>query len=64
MSKQEELEQQKAELINDLMAVATIMEDYYRFHPTNPKQENVVEEYRKLESLKEKIELDLKKLNA
>jgi hypothetical protein len=64
MSKQEELEQQKAELINDLMAVATIMEDYYRFHPANPKQENVVEEYRKLESLKEKIELDLKKLNA
>jgi hypothetical protein len=44
--------------------VATIMEDYYRFHPANPKQENVVEEYRKLESLKEKIELDLKKLNA
>ena len=64
MSKQEELEQQKAELINDLMAVATIMEDYYSFHPANPKQENVVEEYRKLESLKEKIELDLKKLNA
>ena len=64
MSKQEELEQQKAELINDLMAVATIMEDYYRFHPANPKQENVVEEYRKLESLKEKIELDLKNLNA
>ena len=61
---QAELDNQKSELINDLMAVATIMEDYFRFHPANPKQENVVEEYRKLEVVKEKIELDLKQLDA
>lgn len=61
---QAELDNQKSELINDLMAVVTIMEDYFRFHPANPKQENVVEEYRKLEVVKEKIELDLKQLDA
>ena len=40
----------RVELVNDLMAVSTIMEDYYMFHPANPKQENVVEEYAKLGS--------------
>ena len=47
----------KVELINDLM------EDYYRFHPANPKQENVVEEYAKLEAIKTKIEEDLNLLD-
>ena len=54
----------KIEAINDLMAVSTIMEDYWRFHPANPKHENVVEEYLKLEAIKEKIENDIKKLDA
>ncbi len=54
----------KSELIDDLMAVSTIMDDYWRFHPANPKQENVVEEFRKLEAVKEKIELDLKEIDA
>jgi|TARA_B110000977_G_scaffold200482_1_gene291170 hypothetical protein len=53
----------KVELINDLIAVTTIMEDYYRFHPANPKQENVVEEYAKLEAIKTKIEEDLNLLD-
>ncbi len=40
------------------------MDDYWRFHPANPKQENVVEEYAKLEAIKAKIEGDLKELDA
>ena len=40
----------KIEAINDLMAVSTIMEDYWRFHPANP--------------IKEKIENDIKKIDA
>ena len=54
----------RVELINDLMAVSTIMEDYYRFHPANPKQENVVEEYAKLEAIKTQIEADINKLDV
>ena len=54
----------KIEAINDLVAVSTIMDDYWRFHPVNPKQENVVEEYAKLEAIKAKIEGDLKELDA
>lgn len=54
----------KVEAINDLMAVSTIMEDYWRFHPANPKQENVVEEYAKLEAIKDKIEEDIKQMDA
>tara|TARA_B100000768_G_C10893787_1_gene214776 strand:- start:64 stop:318 length:255 start_codon:yes stop_codon:yes gene_type:complete len=53
----------KVEAINDLIAVTTIMEDYYRFHPANPNQENVVDEYAKLEAIKDKIEVDIKLLD-
>ena len=53
----------KVEAINDLIAVTTIMEDYYRFHPVNPNQENVVDEYAKLEAIKDKIEVDIKLLD-
>ena len=54
----------RVELVNDLMAVSTIMEDYYRFHPANPKQENVVEEYAKLEAIKTSIEEDINNLDV
>ena len=38
------------------------MEDYWRFHPANEKQEDVVAEYAKLEAIKLKIEVDLGQL--
>ena len=52
----------KIELVNDLIAITTIMEDYWRFHPANEKQEDVVAEYAKLEAIKLKIEVDLGQL--
>ena len=60
----EEVKDLRIEKINDLAAVVTILEDYWRFHPANPKQENVVEEYAKLEAIKAKIEGDLNKLDV
>ena len=51
----------KTELINDLAAVVTIMEDYWRFHPSNPKQQDVVKEYEQLKAIKDQIELDIEK---
>ena len=51
----------KTELINDLAAVVTIMEDYWRFHPSNPKKLDVVKEYEQLKAIKDQIELDIEK---
>ena len=64
MTEQEKLEEKKTELINDLVAVTTIMEDYWRFHPANEKQLNIVEEYRQLEAIKEKLEEDINQIDA
>ncbi len=43
----------KVEKVNDLVAVITIMEDYWRFHPANPNKEDVVKEYDKLAAIRE-----------
>ena len=64
MTEQEKLEEKRKELINDLVAVTTIMEDYWRFHPANDKQLNIVEEYRQLEAIKDKLEEDIKQIDA
>ena len=48
MSKQEKLDQQKAELIEDLMATSTVMEEVWRYHPDNPKKKDVIKEYRNI----------------
>ena len=36
MTKKEELENQKSELISDLLATQTVMEEMWRYHPENP----------------------------
>jgi hypothetical protein len=62
MSKEETLEEQKTELINDLMAVATVMEELWRYHPENPNQKDVVAEYNQLLKIQGDIENELKSL--
>ena len=41
MEKQE-LEEQKADLINDLIAVSTVMDELWCYHPDNPKKKDVI----------------------
>jgi len=53
---------QKSELINDLMATATVMEEIWRYHPDNPKKADLVEEYAKLKEIKVGIEVELAEL--
>ena len=60
----EEVKDPKIEKINDLMAVVTIMEDYWRFHPANLDKQDVVKEYQQLEAIKESIEEEIKELDA
>jgi hypothetical protein len=63
MTKQEELDQQKAELINDLLATSTVMEEVWRYHPENPEKKDVIEEYNILKQIQKDIESELADLD-
>ena len=63
MLKQEELDQQKVELINDLVATSTVMEEVWRYHPDNPEKKDVVSEYNILKQIQKDIEAELLDLN-
>ncbi len=62
MSEQEKLEEQKANLINDLLAVSTVMEEVWNYHPDNPGQKDVIKEYQTLLKIQKDIETELKEL--
>jgi|TARA_B110001452_G_scaffold20443_1_gene16433 hypothetical protein len=63
MLKQEELDQQRTELINDLVATSTVMEEVWRYHPENPDKKDVVSEYNVLKQIKVDIEKELSDLD-
>ena len=63
MTKQEELDQQKAELINDLLAVSTVLEELWNYHPDNTQQKDVISEYNQLLKIQGDIENELKELD-
>lgn len=63
MSKQEELDHQKSELINDLVATSTVMEEVWRYHPDNPEKKDVVTEYKILKQIQKDIESELADLD-
>lgn len=62
MLEQEKLEEQKANLINDLLAVSTVMEEVWNYHPDNPNQKDVIKEYQTLLQIQKDIETELKGL--
>ena len=63
MTKQEELDLQKAELINDLVATSTVMEEVWRYHPENPEKKDVIKEYNILKQIQKDIESELADLD-
>ena len=63
MTKQEELDLQKAELINDLVATSTVMEEVWRYHPDNPEKKDVIKEYNILKQIQKDIEAELAELD-
>ena len=63
MPKQEELDHQKSELINDLVATSTVMEEVWRYHPDNPEKKDVVTEYKILKQIQKDIESELADLD-
>jgi len=62
MSEQEKLEEQKTNLINDLLAVSTVMEEVWNYHPDNPDKKDVIKEYQTLLQIQKDIEDELKEL--
>jgi hypothetical protein len=65
MSKQEELEQQnvKVELVNDLVAITTVMDELWSYHPENPNKKDIVGEYNQLLKIKGDIENEIAELD-
>jgi len=61
-SKKLTTEEQKTELLNDLLATSTVMEELWNYHPDNPNKKDVVKEYKVLEVIKADIEKEIKEL--
>ena len=53
----------KSELLADLMATNTVMEELLRYQPDNPKKKDVVKEYNILKDIISDIEEELSGLN-
>jgi hypothetical protein len=56
------LEEKKIELINDLAAIATVMDEIWKYHPDNPKKVDIIVEYESLKSLQADIEREINEL--
>ena len=61
---QEEVNYLKTELVNDLMAVSTVMEELWRYHPENPDRKDVVAEYDQLLKMQGDIENEIQELKG
>jgi len=63
MNDQEKLNSQKAQLIEELLAVKTVMEELWLYHPDNPNNKDITVEYKTLQNIQAEVEKELKKLN-
>jgi hypothetical protein len=62
MTDQDKLDLQKSELINDLVATSTVLEELWNYHPDNPNKKDVISEYEILKNIQKDIEEELKNL--
>ena len=61
---QSEINYLKTELVNDLIATTTVMEELWRYHPENPDKKDVVSEYEVLERVQTDINKEIKELGS
>ena len=57
-------EDQRNELVNDLIATSTVMDELWQYHPDNPKQKDVVKEYNVLQQMAKDLEMEIDELDA
>ena len=62
MSKIDDLNNKKSELIADLIATSTVMEEVWNYHPDNPDKKDPVTEYVKLKQIKSDVEREIDEL--
>ena len=62
MTDQDKLDLQKSELINDLLATSTVLEELWNCHPDNPSKKDVISECEMLKNIQKDIEEELKNL--
>ena len=60
---QEEKDYQKSELVSDLLATTTVMEEIWYYHPENPNKKDIVKEYNTLKKIQSDIEKELAELD-
>ena len=63
-SELEQLENQRTELINDLIACSTIQDEIWKYHPDNPNKVSPVDEYNNLKIVEKQIQEDINKIEA
>jgi len=49
----------KSELIQDLVATSTVMDEMWRYHPENPNKKDIITEYNILKQIQKDIESEL-----
>jgi len=59
---QEQIDQKKADLVNDLIFLLNIEDELWRYHPENPKKINVEDEWITIKDKIQVIENELKQL--
>jgi len=59
---QEQIDQKKADLVNDLIFLLNIEDELWRYHPENPKKVNVEAEWITIKDKIQAIENELKQL--
>ena len=63
MSEQDKIDNKKSDLIADLLATQTVMDEVWRYHPDNPNKKDIIKEYKILEKIKSDIEKELSELD-
>ena len=63
MNKEIKPEDLKTELINDLIATTTVMDEIWNYHPDNPNKKDVVKEFNVLKQIKEDIEKEIAEID-
>jgi len=62
---QEQIDQDntKSELLSDLVATSTVMDELWRYHPDNPNKKDIIKEYNILKQIHGDIEQELDDLD-
>jgi hypothetical protein len=59
---QEQIDQKKADLVNDLIFLLNVEDELWRYHPENPKKINVEAEWITIKDKIQSVENELKQL--